>query len=72
MAAVIRYLSADNHAADSPPFNSLETGLQSAIVSLLRGAVFEMSIWSVSTVYTACLLVYVSECVCVCVLRYYR
>lgn len=34
MAAVIRYLSADNHMADTPPLNSPETGPHRAAVSL--------------------------------------
>lgn len=44
MAAVIRYLSADNHIADTPPFNSPETGLHRATMSLFHGLVFEMSV----------------------------
>lgn len=67
MAAVIRYLSADNHMADTPPLNSPETGPHRAAVSLFRGLVFEMS---------ACpCLLYVTVltvCVGVGVYRYYR
>ena len=69
MAAVIRYLSADNHAADTPPFNSLETGRQGATVNLLRGAVFDTSVWSVPILHFciySMITVYVPECVCMC------
>ena len=40
MAAVIRYLSADNHTADTPPFNSSETGRCRATASLFHGPVY--------------------------------
>lgn len=36
MAAVIRYLSADNHIADTPPFNDPETGPRRATVRLFE------------------------------------
>lgn len=44
MAAVIRYLSADNHTADTPPFNGPETGLYRAIMSLFCRPIFEMHV----------------------------
>lgn len=69
MAAVIRYLSDDNHAADSPLFNSLGTGPQSATMSLLWGAAFDTSVWSVSILYFciySMIIVCVPECVCMC------
>lgn len=44
MAAVIRYLSADNHIADTRPCNSPETGLYKAKISSFHGLVFESSV----------------------------
>lgn len=46
MAAVIRYLSADNHPADTTAFSSPETGRHTVITCLFHAVkvVFEMSI----------------------------
>lgn len=46
MAAVIRYLSADNHPADTLPFSSPKTGRHIAIMSLFHAVtvVFETSV----------------------------
>lgn len=38
MAAVICYLSADNHIADTPPFNGPESGLRRATVRLFHSS----------------------------------
>lgn len=43
MAAVIRYLSADNHTADTPSFSGLESGRHIAIMSLFHRAPFKTS-----------------------------
>lgn len=42
MAAVIRYLSADNHIVDTPPSNRPGTGRHNT--SLFHGCVFEMNV----------------------------
>ena len=69
MAAVIRYLSADNHTADTPPLNSIETGRQSVIMSLLRGAELKRVSGQCPfyiSVICSMITVYVPECVSMC------
>lgn len=51
MAAVIRYLSADNHAPDTPPFNGPETSRYSATMSLLHGPIFETRVCQESVLH---------------------
>lgn len=63
MAAVIRYLSADNHTADTPPFNSPETGHHNAIVSLLHRPVFERNVRFKCKVRSLCMCLSVFMCV---------
>lgn len=60
MAAVICYLSVDNHMADTPPMNSPKTGLRKPAESLFPAPVFELSVSMFTTICTIYL------CVCVC------
>lgn len=66
MAAVIRYLSADNHPADTLSFSSPETGRHIAIMSLFHAVtvVFEMNDSTIFTILYMCsmITVYVPEC----------
>ncbi len=62
MAAVIRYLSADNHSADTP-FNSPETGRHSATMSLYpRTCLLNDGPFYIS-VYILCVCAWVCMCV---------
>lgn len=72
MAAVIRYLSADNHTADTPPFNCPETGRRGPIISLFHGPVFETGVSVSFTFLNIQYDVCVCAGVCVRVYRYYR
>lgn len=60
MAAVIRYLSADNHMADTP-MNNPETGLRRPAESLFPAPVFELSVCQCPVLYAQ----YMYPCVCV-------
>lgn len=66
MAAVIRYLSADNHTADTLPFSSPEAGRHCVTMSVLHGPVFETSVC-----FTFLPIQYYF-CVCACVYTYYK
>lgn len=66
MAAVIRYLSADNHTADTPPFNSPETGRCRATTSLFQGPVLFKQVSSIRFCINSMISVYVLECGYVC------